>query len=553
MPALHDLLAQTMLFTAAQGKHNEPEPLSKSRTFWSPKPVFRTFAEINEDDSVIHKPSARVEAALHNEIWRFQWDPAHPATFRGITCNTRGMGMDYSMPASVLRKIEFRQLQIERLTGEVVDLILAPEFLMEAWWLPNGRCTGVDPLWKLEAETDSSMLALFGWKLEGPRPSPLTMEEAQDFGQALIPSFAPESWMDLLKFTAGDPGSRFVCVGPSRYLAAVELVLCKERTDFVPGDLVGFARVHPHLFLWSNEDLARAEVRINLKRPSTGMECGDAHGMKPDLGLLLVTDTNDPHGLDVDTVGKPLPFADNLYDYYSTNPRRENLRADRSNDHPLQKDDELTFTDSRFKSNRWREQVVTRKTLHIRNDRDIRKCARQGQFDNVHMAARMTANIEGADRTTEDIVMLNSCVHDCLHFHVRWGDFLDAPMLRGWGPDGPLSENGAPTVPANQSVFVSFPSNSSCSYRAVAQSCKAGEPQVFCHHGAAYAIDEWPAALSAAARQAMFLGIEIAGGPNPYVKKFRDPWTEFYWRVRYKWENDGPVERLRFNLPECMK
>jgi len=44
-----------------------------------------------------------------------------------------------------------------------------------------------------------------------------------------------------------------------------------------------------------------------------------------------------------------------------------------------------------------------------------------------------------------------------------------------------------------------------------------------------------------------------AHGPKSLREEVPDPWTEFCWRVRYKWENDGPVERLRFNLTECMK
>jgi hypothetical protein len=172
----------------------------------------------------------------------------------------------------------------------------------------------------------------------------------------------------------------------------------------------------------------------------------------------------------------------------------------------------------------------------------------------------MKAVIPGVDDPTLDnIVMLNACVHDCTHMHVRWSEFLngnwfsnlfsESTMLHGWGEHGPYTEPGLPQVPPNQTVFLSLPSSHTMKYRAFAQDCKAGQLQVFLHHGGAYAIDEWPGGN----KSAMLGGVNLAAKLDPYQGKFDDEWTEFYWRVRYTSDDRGKViERLSFNLKKCM-
>jgi hypothetical protein len=170
----------------------------------------------------------------------------------------------------------------------------------------------------------------------------------------------------------------------------------------------------------------------------------------------------------------------------------------------------------------------------------------------------MKAVIPGVDDPTLDnIVMLNACVHDCTHMHVRWSEFLntvnvasDTTMLHGWGPHGPYTAPGLPQVPPNQTVFLSFDSSHAMKYRALAESCKAGQLQVFLHHGGAYAMDEWPDGN----KGAMLAGVNAFSKLDSYQGKFTDEWTEFYWRVRYTSDNHGKViERLQFNLEKCMR
>jgi hypothetical protein len=553
MPSLDDLLSETMLFRGARRQNLEPVPLATEGVFRSPRPNPQTLADVGWQE--------RAETALHNPIWRFSWDPDHPGTFTDVTIRSRGMGMDYGMEMSALEKVEFRSVQVRsEAQEEPLDLYLDRAHMLGAWWVRRGTIAHNESwLWRLESELDCSCLVAFGYQVVCGRAERIKMDEIKSLGDTLIP---PLGDPPRLRFLAKSDASAFVCVGPSRYIVAVELVLCKERPDFVPGEMVGFARIHPHAFVWSNEPLERAEVSIVLARKRETAGCGD-ETMKREIGALVVTDTNDEHSVS-DLLEHPIPYTDNLYDYYETDPyRRFSKREPGPDDHPLQRRGEVTLADARFGRDRVIENAVRRRTRFVRDHRDIRKCRRQGQFDNVHLAARMRAEFEmnGREVVLDDIVMINQCLHDCVHMHVRWSEFLDSNnvfsetrMMHGWGPTGPYSQAGAPAVPRNQTVFASFPDRHSLQYRAVATDVKPGVTQVFCHHGLAYAVDEWPTVKAATAVGLLLSTIrgEALDAGEPYVGLLTG-WPEFYWRVRWRDEGSGVVERLTFDLERCMQ
>ena len=73
------------------------------------------------------------------------------------------------------------------------------------------------------------------------------------------------------------------------------------------------------------------------------------------------------------------------------------------------------------------------------NKHSVRKLGGQGEFDNLHIAPRMTVKpdllklnpkLQGLD----SIVMAPFCIHDCFHMHWRWGEKLDSIQARGWSP-----------------------------------------------------------------------------------------------------------------------
>lgn len=546
MPSLDDLLGQTMLGTAARGMNLPLVPVPAG-AFRSPKPLPQTAEDLGGE---IDEDTVR-----RNQIWRFAWDPAQPGTFRRVTINSRGMGMDYGMAATAYDSIEFSEIAVVRQDGTSVDLLLDPEHFIGAWWTHQGAIAeSSTSLWPLAARVDSSLVAVFAYQIDCDKAQPLSAEACAELGDTLIPR--AELGPRVLDFLAGEAAQTWVCVGPARYVVAVELVLHKETNNFVPGGFIGFARIHPHAIVWSNEDTRRACASILMTRPRLAMAHGDAMGQVH--RALVVTDTNEIHDPTA-WLGMPLPTTDRLYDYYETEPAtRFAGRTPTSSDHPEQRRGEITLADARHRRTRIIADAIRRHSPLVKSDPDIFKQPRQGQFDNVHIAPRMNLVMNfpnGDTRQHRDVVMLNACLHDCTHMHVRWGLHLTDPSVLGWKDGRPNVEPGVPAVPENQTVFASFPNEHSLRYRAIAEGNRAGDPVVFCHHGLGYACDEWPTASARAANTTMrgtlvrlareFEEPDWNGDPN-------DPWAEFYFRVRYCGSRDTPKLRSTFDIDTCM-
>lgn len=545
MPDLHDLLGQSMLFSAAKAKGSALIPIASALT--TPKPNPQTAADMGG--------TLDPETVLHNPIWQFRWDPAEPATFRKIECYSRGMGMDYAMPMRVFDEIEFRQLQVTRQDGSKIDLLLDPAHMLGAWWTRTAALEDTSSgLWQLAANLDCSLLACFGYVLDSERPGPLTMADVESLGESLIP--ATDMGPRALDFIAGEHSAAWVSVGPVRYIVAVELVLHKERNDFVPGGFVGFGRIHPHLLFWSNEDTKKVSCKIILRRPATVMSHGDAMGNKPKA--LLVTDTNYKHDPTA-ILGLPLPTTDRLYDYYDAEPiERLRSRTRGEYDHPLQKPNEFTLADARLHRGRVIPDLIQRLSPLVANDPDCLKEPRQGQFDSVHIAPRMNltmTNAIGRKSVFSDLPMLNQCLHDCTHLHVRWGSILTDKIMLGWKHRRPFMEAGAPLVPDNQTIFGSLPNEHTLQYRVISQKDSAGQLVVFFHHGLAYAIDLWPTTRAASGISLMLNTIKQLAirFEEPYFSDHaNDEWAEFYFRVRYTGTRNLSEPRSKFDLEKCM-
>lgn len=118
----------------------------------------------------------------------------------------------------------------------------------------------------------------------------------------------------------------------------------------------------------------------------------------------------------------------------------------------------------------------------------------------------------------------------------------------------PYSAAGAPAVPDNQIVRASIPTAHSLVYRAEAAECREGSWQVFCHHGAAYAIDAWPGKIAELKRTALRSIVEdVADTVFPSMPK---GWPGFYWRCRFTQDPTAPgrpIERLRFDIAEVIE
>jgi hypothetical protein len=139
----------------------------------------------------------------------------------------------------------------------------------------------------------------------------------------------------------------------------------------------------------------------------------------------------------------------------------------------------------------------------------VKKEARQGEFDNIHIAPRLKLmnvpfvvprsapyperggyDIEDRPRWgLDDIAMAPFCAHDCFHMHWRWATFAEARSSLGWGASGPYEVAGAPLVPPEQDVWLWFRARAAITYHVV-----ASQPRFLCnwhvlmHHGFGYAV-----------------------------------------------------------------
>ncbi|MBC7893900.1 MAG: hypothetical protein H7066_00715 [Cytophagaceae bacterium] len=404
-----------------------------------------------------------------------------------------------------------------------------------------------------------------------------------------------------LEFIAGDRTQAWVSIGNSRYLVILEMVTCREDNTYVPPGAIGFARMFPLVWAMANEDLERIEIQFTAQRPRHAMTHDDPT-MERDIIAKVFADVNQDH-VPIWPDEKHLPYWQDFFEYYVLDPAKEfKGREPETFDHPLQRRGEVTMVDSRQVEARKIDDCVFRLVVGTQPDRRVigssLKRPRQGQFDNVHLAprmrvpaarglrpseaARMVASIEAGsgsavvrdnasdpsarDVFVTEIVMAPFCIHDCLHLHTRWSAGHQDKHLRGFDGFTPHATRGAPAVPANQSVFVSFPTPYTLRYRAVAEPAAAGEWQCFVHHGFGYVIDTWPAPVLSAlgipvSGKAALDGIKVVAAlnafnhdePLPDLSDDGDGWSRVYWRMRFGGKDDVIAERLTFDLDKCLR
>jgi hypothetical protein len=245
--------------------------------------------------------------------------------------------------------------------------------------------------------------------------------------------------------------------------------------------------------------------------------------MSPKIGSALFTDNNGP---------ATVPFWRNIFDYYYIDP-------------PAGKYTMATPSD------RGRERIIPKGVKVNKADsswfRDVRKVAGQGEFDNFHLAPKMIApkemiELDGNKNLTglDNVTMAPFCVHDCVHFHTRWGDDADEKYTWGWVGQRPYAKAGAPLVPGNQEVTVEVHTPVSFTYKATAENTSPGQWQVMMHHGGAYALSynlKANGALGLVGAVDDFWGESVQG-------HLLAIWTAFYWTLRYGTGDNGQFERL---------
>ncbi|WNG31180.1 hypothetical protein F0U62_49630 [Cystobacter fuscus] len=440
------------------------------------------------------------------KVWEYQ----HPTldTVTQVTARHRGMG---DMPMPVLDSITWGDVSVKLYGGASIPLPLTQAFLLKTESVDEGVIPASEKgFWQLPANLHSSFHHIFGYDISpsgevGPITTP----------GVLLPRGSNQ---------------------PFRVLVCLALGCMGERNEFEPGGVLGAARLLPHLMIATNRSAESIEGAITLTRnertPHTSM---DGDEMTPETSSGLYTDNNSKGLL------PELPFWNLLFDYYSTDPTPGKFEVVKRGAA------ERTLVDA-VKS--FHEEIATGPTESMPagatyRPRDVTKLARQGEFDNIHIAPKMKLPWEVVAKSPPSwnlnapVAMAPFCAHDCFHTHWRWGNlFYDFGVLntnpkwvRGWGggtttsPGTPFSEPGAPLVPCNQDVTLHLLSKRSFKYVARAYAPAAGEWQIIMHHGSAYALDT--------TKLAERIKSVLATLEGPPANTSKGKWARFYWALRY--------------------
>jgi hypothetical protein len=322
-------------------------------------------------------------------------------------------------------------------------------------------------------------------------------------------------------------------------LVLVELALCQPRADFDPGGAVEMARYYPLTTVWANVPFDEVRTTTTVTRPSVS-PMRDMPEMSPAGAILgaLYADMNGsinlwPDGWPGDASFPPSPRWDTMFAHYLLPPGAAGKSFEVVGRQPGRID-----TGNNRRS-------YDRATSGYAATPAVEKVARQGAFDNIHVAPSML--FSGSGLTLPNAFMAPICQHDCLHTHWRWGDSFGEPRNCGWGNGGPYTVPGAPMVPLNQTVDLSVSAGGNgFTYRTTSRSAPVGVPQMAFHHGGAFATGKpstvltWALSELEAAQLVSDKYIDVA---RPL---FAPSWASFYFHNRWIWSagTHGYVSRL---------
>ena len=560
MASLFKLLFDTMLFDATLRTCG---PQRSARTIeevtiseFAGYTYFDTELDTGQEYEITDEDRARPVEEI--PIWGWS-SSADPSTFTDITCKVRD---DDFKEYVVLDKLEFGSgfggagfepaVRVSFM-GKEFSLSLSADTRLASFcgW---GRNNGMHPLWRLKNETDMSELHVMAFDLDfvGGTATPLTQlpsghsdapemakflmschrlakdsTDESKIGEAL---FTDSLWHpvtglvgDVIDEIFGDPNKPLakivdLAARPVRVLVTTSLTPCQERDDYQPGSPAGVGRLYPHVMVRATMPLDWIDASVRFTRPTSttiknGHVCGCSE-MNDDMGALLVADADagnlqdGPMIIGVETPslpGLPLPpvwgalgqipltYWNNLFNYYVKDAHVELANIDIH----MVKHARAPKTEVDGPIQRKRDDPDTR--------HKITRVARQGAFDNIHMAPTMKvpaiAEILSSDgkhklRVDDDVRarwsldrvgMAPFCVHDCFHMHWRWANNMNTePGAFGWQGGIPHAAPGRTMVPENQDVDLQITQKNQFIYKSRAHTPTADSWQVFCHHGAGY-------------------------------------------------------------------
>ena len=548
------------------------------------------------------RPSKKLLAEFDGQwnripIWGYDI-PADPARVKRITCRIRDDNFNNYV---VLDQLEWGYALVDDPTsfreavqivfeGTPIDLPLSEQFRLMSFTTQGGENGGgLHWLWPLDAQHDPSLLHVFAYDLHRSTRSLVSLtspdhpEREQVEGlinscrrlETAAPDDDENAWDLLFKDNLWDtsfvtaapagtvPESVDLSLKPVRILVACSLTVCTESDDFQPGRPMGTGRLYPHVMVVATTTLDRVNAGVRLSRPTAttrldGTHCScDEMADNPQIGGLLVTDSN-ADGMVLSDAGQPFTYLANLFNYYVPDPFLD----------PAFQNKALPVVRRSKTQNRSDIGAVNRECSDIGlkgghrdgNNFKVTKFPRQGMFDNLHLAPKMTVKdkidrafvntgtINGAKHEVRfttaaawkmDVVtMAPFCAHDCFHMHWRWSDNDNSvPGTYGWSATRPNEEVGRVMVPGNQDVFLVLTGLSSINYIAVADGAATDQWQVFCHHGAGYGSSAGTKVRVAKIFMRKFDDIEfLVDVPGKTPAEVEGNWSLFYWRLRYRFK-----------------
>ena len=440
------------------------------------------------------------------KVWEYQ----HPSLDKVTQVTARHRGMS-DMPMPVLESITWGEVGVKPYGGTRIPLPLTRDFLIKTESVDSGTIPASESgLWQLPAYLHSSFHHLFGYEIDS----------------------SGEARPICTQGVALPLGSN----QPFRMLVCLALGCMGERNEFEPGGVLGAARLLPHLMIAANRPVESVEGAITLTRNERTLHLSmDGDEMTPEISSGLYADNNSK------AVAPELPYWNLLFDYYATEPAPGRFEVVKRGAMERTQINAVKYL---------REEIATGPmgtepagaTYRLR---DVTKLARQGEFDNIHIAPKMKLPWDVVARNplvwnlSAPVSMAPFCAHDCFHTHWRWGNLLydfgvlntNPKWVRGWGGGSstltgvPFSEPGAPLVPCNQDVTLHLLNKRSFKYVARAHAPAAGEWQVIMHHGSAYALDTTRLANTLRSVLTALDGFSSSMG--------KGKWARFYWALRY--------------------
>ncbi len=457
--------------------------------------------------------------------------------------------------------------------ADLVGLPLTADFLAGRFTLAGGD-VATNALWPMAWRVDSALVLLYAYELRFASSSgrrtgacEVVPVDPRDYKHE---TFMAGSYVSAVGDSppapraprqaaaagvAGTARSTELTLAHPRAMVVVSFTGCEPRSDFEPGKFVEFTRFHPHVQVLCDLPLHQVGAALHVKRPAKSSvyappASADDESNRPELHSILFTDTNARRGAAWVTLGAApnIPFWHNFFDHHEVFETTKPAGA------------------RYWMVRRWATERTIPAAIGTLSSlpgaaggydaEDVLKVARQGAYDNIHMAplmrapATLVARYPDIESKLDRIVQAPVCSCDCLHMHWRWSTEATSKHNCGWGPKGPHTVAGAPMVPLNQSVEMVFDSITEFRYLAYANKPAALDWQVFGHHGLALALR-----YASTTAFMMTMGATAAGSLHG-EDALRTSWyagaaSYSYWSALYyhlRWRHpllgDTPTERL---------